>query len=224
MALIQCPECGKEISDKAKKCVHCGKIFVVEDVADIKIKCNECGVILSETDEVCPNCGYTVENIKTKNETNKSGVNVQQSKISNLKIKMKTNKAIYYVSIVILICVVGGIGYNLFSGGSEKSAYNKYIKNLEDVQNLMFDGVVEAGALNALTLKVWENAIYEKNDDETDKYTWNTAISHWRGCEASIRKLYEDPSTVTTVSDIKENQSSVKELIKDLEPPPSRFE
>ena len=24
MALIQCPECGKEISDKAKNCIHCG--------------------------------------------------------------------------------------------------------------------------------------------------------------------------------------------------------
>lgn len=24
MALIKCSECGKEISDKANKCVHCG--------------------------------------------------------------------------------------------------------------------------------------------------------------------------------------------------------
>ena len=24
MALIKCPECGKEISDKSKTCVHCG--------------------------------------------------------------------------------------------------------------------------------------------------------------------------------------------------------
>lgn len=24
MAIINCPECGKEISDKAEKCVHCG--------------------------------------------------------------------------------------------------------------------------------------------------------------------------------------------------------
>ena len=24
MALIKCVECGKEISDKAKNCVHCG--------------------------------------------------------------------------------------------------------------------------------------------------------------------------------------------------------
>lgn len=24
MALIKCPECGKEVSDKAKSCIHCG--------------------------------------------------------------------------------------------------------------------------------------------------------------------------------------------------------
>lgn len=24
MALIKCPECGKEISDKSKQCIHCG--------------------------------------------------------------------------------------------------------------------------------------------------------------------------------------------------------
>lgn len=24
MALIQCPECGRDVSDKAEKCIHCG--------------------------------------------------------------------------------------------------------------------------------------------------------------------------------------------------------
>ena len=24
MALIKCPECGKEISNKSKQCIHCG--------------------------------------------------------------------------------------------------------------------------------------------------------------------------------------------------------
>lgn len=24
MAIIQCPECGKEVSDKTKSCIHCG--------------------------------------------------------------------------------------------------------------------------------------------------------------------------------------------------------
>ncbi len=34
MALIKCPKCGKEISDKAKKCIHCGCIM------ETYIKCN----------------------------------------------------------------------------------------------------------------------------------------------------------------------------------------
>ena len=34
MALIKCPECGAQISDAAKQCVHCGCIFKV---------CPECG-------------------------------------------------------------------------------------------------------------------------------------------------------------------------------------
>lgn len=29
MALIKCPECGKEVSDKATKCIHCGNPFNV---------------------------------------------------------------------------------------------------------------------------------------------------------------------------------------------------
>lgn len=27
LALIQCSKCGKDISDKATKCIHCGTIF-----------------------------------------------------------------------------------------------------------------------------------------------------------------------------------------------------
>ena len=27
MALIKCPECGKEISDRAEVCIHCGLPF-----------------------------------------------------------------------------------------------------------------------------------------------------------------------------------------------------
>lgn len=38
MAMIQCPECGYEISDKAKKCIHCGKIFVEEEVVQEEIR------------------------------------------------------------------------------------------------------------------------------------------------------------------------------------------
>lgn len=30
MAMTTCPNCGEQISDKAKKCVHCGTVLVPE--------------------------------------------------------------------------------------------------------------------------------------------------------------------------------------------------
>ena len=38
MALIVCPECGKEVSDKSEVCIHCGYPL-------INTKCNINGVI-----------------------------------------------------------------------------------------------------------------------------------------------------------------------------------
>ena len=44
MALIKCPECGKEISDSAKECVHCGYKLEKEETEELeKEKCPECG-------------------------------------------------------------------------------------------------------------------------------------------------------------------------------------
>lgn len=32
MALIKCPECGKEVSDKSKQCIHCGFPFEQKNI------------------------------------------------------------------------------------------------------------------------------------------------------------------------------------------------
>lgn len=58
MAMIKCPECGQEISDKAKKCIHCG--------ADIKLLnnkgkfCSECGKEIQNKSIECPFCGCPI--------------------------------------------------------------------------------------------------------------------------------------------------------------------
>ena len=40
MALIKCPECGKEISDKATCCIHCGcpMDYIVKQINDNLVK------------------------------------------------------------------------------------------------------------------------------------------------------------------------------------------
>lgn len=50
MALIKCPECEKEISDKAPACINCG--FPIEI-----IRCYECDNPISASDLACSKCG-----------------------------------------------------------------------------------------------------------------------------------------------------------------------
>lgn len=56
MALINCPKCGKQISDKAANCIGCGV-----ELAAIR-KCEECGEVILPGVAACPNCGCPVEN------------------------------------------------------------------------------------------------------------------------------------------------------------------
>ncbi len=37
MALINCPDCGEQISDSVEKCVHCGRVLTQKDKTKIKI-------------------------------------------------------------------------------------------------------------------------------------------------------------------------------------------
>ena len=62
MAIISCPNCGKQISDKAKACPGCGYVLEMEEKEDKteKILCEECGFELSADMDTCPNCGCPV--------------------------------------------------------------------------------------------------------------------------------------------------------------------
>ncbi len=60
MAIINCSECGNQISDKAKKCIHCGKVFEENTTELNEIICEECGNTIPESSKECPNCGCPV--------------------------------------------------------------------------------------------------------------------------------------------------------------------
>ena len=63
MALMNCPNCGKEVSDRAKACPQCGVVLQVEDdtaVDEKKKYCPDCGTESSSDTETCPNCGCPI--------------------------------------------------------------------------------------------------------------------------------------------------------------------
>ena len=71
MALITCPECGRQISDRASVCMGCGipmeeiiKILNAKEkpartnVMDRQVRCLSCGKHYNASELKCPNCHY----------------------------------------------------------------------------------------------------------------------------------------------------------------------
>lgn len=100
MALINCPECGKEISDKAKKCIHCGKVLIEEEIKTKK--CSECGAENPLEATECVKCGCPFEEIA-----------IPQEKETNNQPKKDMKKIIIPVVAVIIVAIIGVIIYNV---------------------------------------------------------------------------------------------------------------
>ena len=62
MAIIKCPECGHQISDKAPICPNCGV-----EIAGKIAKCPQCGEIYLKSETVCPHCHNNIEKSKHEN-------------------------------------------------------------------------------------------------------------------------------------------------------------
>lgn len=89
MAMIQCPECGKEVSDKAKKCIHCGKVLI-EDTIPQKF-CSECGKEVSFDATECPYCGCPLEDDE------------KEIKIQSIK---KIKKTVITIAVIVAIAII----------------------------------------------------------------------------------------------------------------------
>lgn len=60
MALMKCPECEREISDKAYSCPHCGfpmKQVSIEQVENLAESCRYCGEENPINSDYCEHCG-----------------------------------------------------------------------------------------------------------------------------------------------------------------------
>lgn len=61
MALIECPDCGEEVSDEEATCPYCGNPFFIEDdeIPEVIYECEKCGSQFETPFTVCPKCGYS---------------------------------------------------------------------------------------------------------------------------------------------------------------------
>lgn len=188
MALISCPECGKEISDKVK---------------------------------ACPHCGYP---IAPEVEQNTSSRSPQQVEVVSVKVDPKKSKKII-IGIVaavtlIIVCALAVIAMNRQKEAAARAAY---IDNLTLARSTMLSGGAKAERLCNLTKSVWYNTIYKEFSLETDPFT-KTDGKYNEDFNVSLAALYADSDTLSTISDIKENQEAVAGIIRNLQSPPDDLE
>ena len=177
MAMTTCPNCGEQISDKAKKCVHCGTVLVPEE----KKCCPDCGAELEEGMDTCPKCGCPIENIIEAEKT------PQQVEVTGVKITKKSKKIIVIAAIAVIVAAI-----------------------------------ITAIGVQTHKKNVWYNAIYEKSDSKTDKYTKPKGY-YVSDFNDALQNLFSDSSFSSQIADINDNKDTVNSLMKKLKNPPEEY-
>ncbi len=173
MALVKCRECGKEMSDQAKVCPHCGYdnfLFV----------CPECGYKIEDKSVLtCPNCGIKI----------KTGIN--KDKIKKVWLK---NKNISLIVLVIVLIVISFIIFKVISNSQYKNlpikvdiSMTSYYGNIDyilDELGLDFD-LVTAGA-NCFTG-------VQNGEFKTEKYgILHTEFRYCKSNRTQVFRVYND--------------------------------
>lgn len=218
MAIITCLNCGEQVSDKAKKCVHCGMVLIEVE----KKRCVECGTELEEGTTECPNCGCPVEEMNALDKQEKP----QKVEVTGVKV---TKKVKVIIGIVVALLLVGGaifFGVNQYQKKKAAEEYAQkvetYAVNLELATYSMLTGASDAETCGNLIKQVWNNAIYKKSDDTTDKYT-KTKGYFVSDFNEALGNLFLDTSFQSKISSIEENQKTVNSLMKELKNPPEEY-
>lgn len=218
MAMIICPNCGQQISDKAKKCVHCGTVLIQEE----RKVCTECGAEIEAGATECPNCGCPVEQM----EKQKKDEQPQKVEVTGVKV---TRKVRLIICILVALLVAGGattFGVTQYQKQKAAEEYaqrvEEYSDNLELATYTMLSGASDAENSGNLIKQVWYNSIYEKQDDKTDKYTKRKGdfVSDFN---EALRNLFADSDFSSQISSIEDNQETVNELMKKLKNPPDEY-
>ncbi len=202
MALIKCPNCSKEISDKAKVCVGCGHPFI-DDLNTEKrmVNCPECGVIADSMTDICSNCGYPLNLLEIETSEKQ-------------KPKSVFKKKWFGILTICLVLLISAISIVFNSAKTEN--YN--IDICTAVDEIM---AVSADAENIgnQICSVWNNAIWDKDNENTAKYT-STA----KDFNEALSNLFADEEFVGKITAIRNKQSEIDTYLGKLKNPPEKFE
>ncbi len=226
MALVNCPKCGGEISDKAKTCVHCGAEVggptpqppqdAAEESAEASSKepepkktCAECGAELESDASVCMNCGCPVESEVSADQPVKKEDEKKESFFKKHKVPVIIVGALVLVALVIILVLVG-------MGNAAAAKHQAYVDNLNKVYSEMLSGASESEKMGGEVHDIWYSAIWK--DDET----WDSSIEKYHSDDfnAALKKYFNDTETLKKEVSIASHTSAIDEAMKEMQDPP----
>lgn len=212
MALIKCPNCGTDVSDKAKQCPNCGETLETQKVVKV---CEECGYELDDNVTICPRCGCPVpESEEQKKRRKKKKIII--SVIAFL---------IVILAIIVIACVVNVTNQKkaeeaaAAAEAARVQEVNDYASNLELASFTMLTGASTAEEAGTLIHDVWYDTIFDEHNADTSKYTSGNSDFN-----DSLSELFSDEEFQDKISSIKSNQATVNELMQELTNPPAEYE
>lgn len=144
MAIIKCPECGHQVSDKAATCPSCGI-----EIAGRVVKCPECGAVVFKDHDLCPNCHSPLHSEPAvaesksgdgakaeRNDRNGDAAAAEQSAVSATGAKRNAVKTpnphkkgyIAAVVVVVLLLAAGFVAAYFYKSSQESRETEAYAK------------------------------------------------------------------------------------------------
>ncbi len=232
MAIIECLNCRGQISDRARKCVHCGTVFRTEE----KKLCAECGMELEDGAAMCFRCGCPAgADSRVMMPVAPRQMGTSSSKERGNGIKWVFAVVIAFV-IVLMAFVIGILWYQARKATAEVMRLSQemkveeenvqrgqeYLDNLQLVTDTMLSGAIDAENCCNLIVQVWNNAIWEKEDDATDQYT--RSDGHFvEDFNDALNNLFADPEFCLQIDNIMENQTIVNSIVGQMKNPPEEY-
>ena len=177
--IIKCPECGHQVSDRAKTCPSCGI-----DIAGKITRCPDCGEYIFKDERECPNCHCSINASAAPMTTADYGIVPEVPEIpvpkESEEPKKKGHKVLWSTLIVafvlaLIIVLLGIYFYQKSQQENELRAYENAMMSSEPavLQNFL-DMYIDASVAHRDSVKAhleilkkidrdWDNAVASKS-------------------------------------------------------------
>ncbi len=207
MAIIKCPECGHQISDRAPICPSCGV-----KIAGQITKCPQCGEVYFKDLRQCPYCNFVnsaysraSDYVPTQPQTNTTvppsttGEGCTAPKITKQPQKKSHKPVLIGLIIAIIICGVGFFFYHQAKNNQEKEAYEfalnstdpivlqDYLDRFKEAPTAHRDSIfAHLSALQSMD-KEWTDALISNSKSAIEDYLENHPTSPYKA--EALRKI-----------------------------------